>query len=50
MRLEAVTYDLEYWKGILASRCRLITDIDTACIPSDDWSVLDEYAKTRFPA
>lgn len=45
-----MTYDLEYWKGILASRCRLITDIDTACIPSDDWSVLDEYAKTRFPA
>ena len=33
MGLHAVHYDLEYWKGILASKCRLFTDIDTAYIP-----------------
>lgn len=33
MGLDAVTYDLEYWKGILASRCKLFTDINTAYIP-----------------
>lgn len=33
MGLEAVTYELENWKGILASRCKLFTDIDTAYIP-----------------
>ena len=32
MGLNAVHYDLEYWKGILASKCRLFTDIDTAYI------------------
>lgn len=26
-------YELENWKGILASRCRLFTDIDTSYIP-----------------
>lgn len=33
MGLNAVTYDLENWKGILASKCKLFTDIDTAFIP-----------------
>ena len=33
MGLHAVHYDLEYWKGILASKCKLFTDIDTAYIP-----------------
>ena len=33
MGLNAVHYDLEYWKDILASRCRLFTDINTAYIP-----------------
>ncbi|MCL2671590.1 MAG: XRE family transcriptional regulator [Clostridiales bacterium] len=34
MGLDAVHYDLENWKGILASKCRLFTDIDTAFIPA----------------
>jgi hypothetical protein len=33
MNLDAVHYDLEHWKGILASKCKLFTDIDTAFIP-----------------
>lgn len=33
MHLNAVHYDLENWKGILASKCALFTDIDTAYIP-----------------
>jgi hypothetical protein len=33
MGLNAVQYDLEYWKGFLASKCRLFTDINTAFIP-----------------
>ena len=33
MGLYAVIYDLENWKGILASKCKLFTDIDTAYIP-----------------
>ena len=33
MGLHAVLYDLENWKGILASTCKLFTDIDTAYIP-----------------
>ena len=33
MGLHAVRYELENWKGILASRCKLFTDIDTAYIP-----------------
>ena len=33
MGLDAVAYDLENWKGILASRCKLFTDINTAYIP-----------------
>lgn len=33
MGLNAVQYDLENWKGITASKCRLFTNIDTAFIP-----------------
>lgn len=33
MGLNAVHYDLENWKGITASKCRLFTDIDTAFVP-----------------
>ena len=33
MGLDAVHYDLENWKGILASKCKLFTDIDTAFVP-----------------
>ncbi len=33
MGLNAVHYELEHWKGILASKCRLFTDIDTSYIP-----------------
>lgn len=33
MGLHAVRYELENWKGILASRCKLFTNIDTAYIP-----------------
>lgn len=33
MGLDVVHYDLENWKGILASKCKLFTDIDTAFIP-----------------
>jgi len=33
MNIDAVHYDLENWKGILASKCRLFTDIDTAFVP-----------------
>lgn len=34
MGLNAVYYDLENWKGILASKCKLFTDIDTAFVPT----------------
>lgn len=33
MGLNAVRYELENWKGILASKCKLFTDIDTAYVP-----------------
>ena len=33
MSLDAVHYDIENWKGILASKCKLFTDINTAFIP-----------------
>ena len=33
MGLYAVEYDLENWKGILASKCAIFTDIDTSFIP-----------------
>jgi hypothetical protein len=32
MGLNAVRYDLENWKGILASKCKLFTDIDTSFV------------------
>lgn len=51
MGLSAVEYDLENWKGILASKCRLFTNIDTSFIPIGRIvrsgglkSVLDFYA------
>lgn len=33
MGLNAVHYDLENWKGITASKCKLFTDINTSYIP-----------------
>ena len=33
MGVPCVRYDLENWKGILASKCKLFTDIDTAFVP-----------------
>lgn len=33
MGLRAVHYELEQWKGILASKCRLFTDIHTSYVP-----------------
>lgn len=33
MGLNCVLYDLENWKGILASKCKLFTDINTSYIP-----------------
>jgi len=33
MGLNVVPYDLENWKGMLASKCKLFTDIDTAFVP-----------------
>ena len=36
MGLKCVAYDLENWKGILASKCALFTDIDTAFVPIGD--------------
>ena len=33
MNLDAVHYGLENWKGVLASKCKLFTNIDTAFIP-----------------
>jgi hypothetical protein len=33
MGIDAIHYDLENWKGMLASKCKLFTDIDTAYIP-----------------
>ncbi len=34
MGLHHVHYDLARWKGILASKCRLFTNIDTAYVPA----------------
>jgi hypothetical protein len=34
MGLDAVAYGLEKWKGILASKCKLFTNIDTAFVPA----------------
>jgi hypothetical protein len=33
MGVGAIQYDLANWKGILASKCKLFTDIDTAFVP-----------------
>ena len=33
MGLDAVHYELENWKGILASKCKLFTDIDLSYVP-----------------
>lgn len=33
MQLNAVHYDLENWKGITASKCKLFTSLDTSFIP-----------------
>lgn len=33
MEIPCVRYELENWKGVLASKCRLFTDIDTAFVP-----------------
>lgn len=33
MGINAVHYELEQWMGILASKCKLFTDIDTSYIP-----------------
>ncbi len=33
MGLDCVMYDLENWKGILASKCKLFTDINTSFVP-----------------
>lgn len=33
MKLNAVHYDLENWKGIIASKCALFTDVDTSYLP-----------------
>ncbi len=33
MGLDCVLYDLEKWKGILASKCKLFTDTDTSFVP-----------------
>ena len=33
MDLDYVDYDIEKWKGILASKCKLFTDINTSYIP-----------------
>ena len=33
MGIGCVQYDLENWKGILASKCRLFTEIDTSFVP-----------------
>ena len=40
MGLNAVKYELENWKGILASKCKLFTDIDTAFIPVGRTSIV----------
>ncbi|MCL2654814.1 MAG: helix-turn-helix domain-containing protein [Coriobacteriia bacterium] len=33
MGIKTVSYDLERWKGTLASKCKLFCDIDTAFVP-----------------
>ena len=57
MGLKHVEYDLVRWKNILASKCRLFTDIDTAYIPIGHLvthgglkACLDYYAKISSEA
>jgi hypothetical protein len=38
MELNAVFYDLVKWKGILASKCKLFTNIDTSYVPI--WKII----------
>jgi len=52
MGLKSVIYDLERWKGILASKCKLFTDADTAFVSAGRivrtgglQAVMDYYAK-----
>ena len=33
MELRAVKYELELWKGVLSSKCKLFTDINTSYVP-----------------
>lgn len=33
MGLGCIEYDLEYWRGILTSKCKLFTDINTSFVP-----------------
>lgn len=33
MQLKSVKYEIENWKGILSSKCKLFTDIDTSYVP-----------------
>lgn len=33
MGINHVSYDLEKWKGILASKCKIFTDVNTAYVP-----------------
>lgn len=40
MGLNAVHYDLENWKGILASKCRLFSSVDVSYVPI--WQVIHD--------
>ena len=40
MGIEAVYYDLENWKGILASKCKLFSSIDVSYVPI--WRIIPE--------
>jgi len=55
--LNAVSYDLEEWKGILASKCKLFSDIDRAFVPvgrivdsGDLQDILNYYDRQEKPA
>jgi hypothetical protein len=56
MNMNAVSYDLENWKGITASKCKLFTDMDTSFLPIGRLvksgglkAVLDFYDKQENP-
>ena len=42
MGIEAVYYDLENWKGILASKCKLFSSIDVSYVPI--WRIIPEIS------